>query len=162
MKLQILGAVVITAAMMSVGAAQMASVTDDEFIQKASAGNTFEIEEGKLALERASDANVKKFAQQMVADHEDALKKLQQATANSKTKAETKLDEAHQAKLDNLKTFQGADFDKVYKADQIASHNETVSLLSDYDQNGHDDALGDWVDAVLPKVKQHKAMIEAM
>lgn len=142
--------------------AQTPSVNDDEFLAKAAVGNTFEIEESKLALEKADDAKVKQFAQQMIADHQDALKKLQDAAGDNKSKVEMKLDQPHQAKLDNLKTFSGRDFDKVYIADQIASHNETVSLLSDYDANGQNDDLGDWVDDALPVVKHHKMMIDAM
>ncbi|KAB0676700.1 DUF4142 domain-containing protein [Aureimonas leprariae] len=146
----------------SAAVAQTPSVNDDEFLMKAAVGNTFEIEESKLALERASDPKLKQFAQQMIDDHQNALQKLQNAAGDAKGKAEMKLDQPHQAKVDNLKTFNGRDFDKVYIADQIASHDETVSLLSDYDQNGQNDDLGDWVDDALPVVKQHKMMIDAM
>ena len=64
--------------------------------------------------------------------------------------------------LDNLKSFNGTDFDKVYTADQIASHAETVALLSDYKQNGRNADLKSWTDDTLPKVKDHQAAINTM
>lgn len=159
----ILTATVVATMMASSAAfAQTPSVTDDEFLGKAAVGNTFEIEESKLALERASDPKLKQFAQQMIDDHQNALQQLQEAAGDNKGKVEMTLDQPHQAKVDNLKTFNGRDFDKIYVADQIASHNETVALLSDYDANGRNDDLGDWVDDALPVVKNHKMMIDAM
>ena len=140
--------------------AQSPSLPDPDFVMKAGVGNTFEIEEAKLALEKASDPKLKDFANMMIADHQDALKTLQQTDAGKSAKM--MLDAPHQAMLDNLKGFSGADFDKIYKADQVASHAETEALLSDYQQNGQTSGLKDWVDAVLPKVKHHRAMINAM
>lgn len=154
----------VTASLVAAGAAfaQTPSLGDDEFVAKAAVGNTFEIEESKLALEKASDERVKRFAQRMIDEHQNALQQLQEAAGDSAGKAAMKLDAPHQAKLDNLKTFSGRDFDKVYIADQIASHNETVSLLSDYQQNGQNDDLSDWVEDALPIVKEHKMAIDAM
>jgi putative membrane protein len=155
-------AVIVLLSAASAALAQTPSVTDDEFVTKAAVGNTFEIEESKLALEKASDEKVKQFAQHMIDDHQDALRKLQEAAGDNRAKAEAKLDEPHQAKVDNLKAFSGRDFDKIYIADQIASHDETVNLLSDYRQNGQNEALSDWADDALPSVKQHKMTIDAM
>lgn len=142
--------------------AQTPSATDAEFVMKAAVGNTFEIEEAKLARERATDDRLKRYAERMIAEHQDALKKLQDAAGKSNTKADMTLDKPHQAMLDNLKTFNGKDFDKIYIADQIASHDETVSLLSDYKQNGGNKDLMSWADNALPIVKDHKRMIDAM
>jgi putative membrane protein len=140
--------------------AQAPSLPDSDFVTMAAVGNTFEIEEAKLALEKAADPKLKDFANMMIADHQEALKTLQETDAGKGAK--TMLDAPHQAMLDNLKGFSGADFDKIYKADQVASHAETEALLSDYQQNGQTTGLKDWVDAVLPKVKHHRAMINAM
>lgn len=142
--------------------AQAPSSGDAEFVAKASVGNTFEIEEAKLAMERASDPRLKTFATNMVNDHGDAMKKLMDAAAKAGQKSEMKLDAPHQAMLDNLKAFNSADFDKIYTADQVASHAETVALLSDYIQNGQNAELKSWAKETLPVVKGHRASINAM
>lgn len=142
--------------------AQSPPLPDQAFVAKASVGNTFEIEESKLALDRATDPRIKSFAQKMITDHSAAEKTLEAAAGKDKLKTEPMLDKAHQAMLDNLKTFNGTDFDKIYMADQIAAHTETVALVSDYKVNGKEAALKAWTDKTLPVVKEHLEMIEAM
>ena len=137
-------------------------LSDAEFVLKASAGNTFEVEEAKLALERSTDQRLKDFAKKMVDDHGDAMKKLQDASGKAGAKADMTLDKPHQAMVDNLKGFNGKDFDKVYIADQIMAHAETVALLSDYVQNGKNDDLKSWAKQALPIVKGHRATMNAM
>ena len=146
----------------SAAMADTAPVTDAAFVTKASVGNTFEIQESQLALDRATDMRLKDFARKMIADHTDAFKKLQDAAGKSGAKAEMMLDAPHQAMLDNLKTFSATDFDKIYIADQVASHSETMALLSDYKQNGKNGDLKSWTDAALPVVKMHQMDINAM
>ena len=107
------------------------------------------MEEAKLALDKATDARLKGFAQKMIADHGDAMKKLEDASGKVGEKASMMLDKPHQAMLDNLKTFSGTDFDKIYIADQVAAHAETVALLSDYKQNGKNGDLMSWTKDVL-------------
>ena len=142
--------------------AQAPSASDADFVMKASAGNTFEIEEAKLAVDRAADPKLKQFAQQMIKDHGDAMKKLQDAAAKAGQKAAMTLDPPHQAMLDNLRGFNGAEFDRIYAADQVAAHAETVALLSDYNQNGRNSGLKSWAKQSLPVVKGHRAAIDAM
>lgn len=142
--------------------AQTPPVSDAEFVAKASVGNAFEMEEAKLALERATDPRLKSFAQKMLDDHGDAEKKLTAAADKTGAKPQAMLDPPHQAMLDNLKTFNGTDFDKIYIADQVAAHAETVALLSDYKQNGQDTSLSSWAKDALPIVKDHRAAINAM
>ena len=142
--------------------AQSPPLSDAQFVQTASVGNTFEVEEAKLALDRSSDARLKTFAQKMITDHGAAEKALQDVAGKAGIKADMTLDKPHQAMLDNLRTFNGTDFDKIYTADQIAAHAEAVALLSDYKQNGQTRALQSWGGDTLPVVKQHRAMIDAM
>lgn len=141
---------------------QAPSATDAEFVQKASVGNTFEVEEAKLALERATDQRLKDFAQKMMADHGDAMKKLADAAGKAGQKADMMLDKPHGAMVDNLKALNGTDFDKIYIADQVMAHAETVALLSDYIQNGQNGDLKAWAKEALPVVKGHRATINAM
>ena len=158
-----LSAAALASVMMAASAfAQSPSPSDQEFVAQASVGNTFEIEEAKLALTHATDARLKGFAQKMIADHTDALKKLDSAAGKAGGKTDTTLDQPHQAMLDNLKAFSGTDFDKVYIADQVAAHAETVALLSDYEQNGKNGDLTSWAKDALPVVKGHQADINAM
>jgi len=138
------------------------SSSDVEFAMRAMIGNTFEMQEGELALKQASDPKVKEFAQRMIADHGDAQKSLMDTIGRSGRSSALRLDEQHQAMLDNLKTFSGKDFDKIYIADQQAAHAETLALLLDYEQNGQNLDLKSWTKKVLPTVRMHLGQINAM
>ncbi len=142
--------------------AQAPASGDAEFVMKASVGNTFEIEEAKLAVDRAMNPRLKQFAQDMLKEHGDAMAKLTNAAGKDGQHAAMTLDAPHQAMLDNLRTFQGTDFDRIYVADQIAAHAETVALLSDYEENGKNSGLKSWAKQSLPIVKGHRAAINAM
>jgi putative membrane protein len=142
--------------------AQSPPLPNADFVMHASVGNTFEIEESKLAFDRATDPRVKAFAKKMISDHTAAEKNLEEAAGKDKLKTEPMLDKAHQAMLDNLKPYNGTDFAKIYMADQIAAHTEAVALVSDYKVNGKEVALKGWADKTLPVVKEHLEMIEVM
>ena len=160
--IKLAGAAAVLALSASGAWAQSPPISNADFVMHASVGNTFEIEESKVALERATDPRLKAFAQKMISDHSAAEKTLQEAAGKDKLKTEPELDKPHQAMLDNLKTFNGTDFDKIYMADQIAGHAETLALVSDYKVNGKEAALRGWADKTVPVVKEHLDMIQAM
>lgn len=142
--------------------AQSPPLSDTEFVTKASVGNAFEIAEARLALEKATDQKLRDFAKDMIKDHTDAENKLRDAAGKDGNALKTTLDQQHQAMLDNLRTFSGKDFDKIYTTDQIFAHVETVALLSDYQQNGKNSDLTSWISKSLPIVKGHLAAVNAM
>src|SRR5688500_1271549 len=57
-------------------AARDVSNADRDFVRDITSANTAELQMAKLALQRASDGNVKKFAQMMATDHAQAGDKL--------------------------------------------------------------------------------------
>jgi len=58
------------------------SAADKKFVRDAAQGGMAEVELGKLATEKASSDDVKKFGQRMVDDHSKANEELKQV-ANS-------------------------------------------------------------------------------
>ena len=136
-------------------------ITASEFAMKASVGNTFEVEESKLALKQAASAKVKAFARMMIKDHTAAEKKLM-AAAKGAGPVEMKLDEPHQTMVTALQSQTGDAFDKAYVADQVQSHQETAALLGDYATSGDNAKLKTWAKLILPKVEMHLKKVQAM
>lgn len=155
-----LAGTLVLAAMAAPAFAQSAPSSD--FAMKASVGNTFEVDESKLALKQASSPKVKEFARMMISDHTMAEKKLQTAAKKSGANVEMTLDDPHQSMVTALQGKTGADFDKAYIADQIQAHQETSALLADYKQSGDDPKLKAWATATLPKVNMHLKKVQAM
>ena len=109
MKLTILGYAT-ALSMLAVPAFAQSPLAAPDFAMKASVGNTFEVEESKLALQNASSAKVKAFATMMIADHTKAEKKLAAAAKPSGAKVEMKLDDTHQTLLMALQGKTGRRF----------------------------------------------------
>ncbi len=100
---------------------------DDGFLKEASAGNMGEVALGKLALEKSSNDDVKKFAQRMVDDHtkmegevETVAKSLNVSLPNSPDKGAKKA-------IAKMQTLSGADFDKAYMADMVKDHKKDLA-----------------------------------
>ncbi|HWU48720.1 MAG TPA: DUF4142 domain-containing protein [Asticcacaulis sp.] len=138
--------------------------TPQDFVNKAAVANQFEIDESQLALKTSKNADVLAFARRMVKDHTKAGKDMAAAVAKSGavTAPSTALDDAHQSKLDDLKTKTGKDFDDDYISDQKDAHSEAVSLFDNYAKNGDDPALKDFAASTLPTLQAHKDAIDKM
>jgi len=137
-------------------------LSDNQFVEKAITGNRFEVESGRLAQSKATDAKLKQFADMMVMDHGNALKDLQGVAQDIKAPMPDKLDAQRQAKLDALKSKDAAAFDAAYKADMKSSHAETLAMLKTHRASTRNDKLKAWIDKTLPTVEKHKAAIDSM
>ena len=98
-----------------------------DFVTRASNSNLFAVEESKLAIDRAHDAQVKAFARRLLEDHGKAEAELQAQAKGSGAAVPTKLDHDHQARLTALRGKSGADFDKAYIADQGENHSNALT-----------------------------------
>jgi putative membrane protein len=83
-----------------------------EFLTKAMDANMAEIELGRLALEKASNADVKRFAQMMVDDHSKALDALKPIASKGGVPMVAQLDDTHRDLRDRLSRLSGAEFDR--------------------------------------------------
>jgi putative membrane protein len=115
-----------------------AAMTDKDFMTEAAVGGMAEVELGKLASTKAQNADVKKFAQMMVADHTKANGELKTLAAGKNATLPTELDAMHKATMTELQGLSGADFDKAYVASQLADHEKTVKLFQTQSQSGTD------------------------
>jgi putative membrane protein len=117
------------------------SPTTPDFVKEVAVSDMFEIQSSKLAAEK-SDGATKDFANQMVKDHTKTSTELKTAVANDpKVTMPTALDSAHQDKLDQLKSLNGADFTKKYHSMQVDAHEDAVSLFQRYGDGGDHPAL---------------------
>jgi putative membrane protein len=100
-----------------------------EFINDMAIAGLAEVQLGKLAAERAQDADVKAFGQMMVKDHTDANDELKQAAASSGVQLPTQLDEKHRELADRLMKLQGEEFDREYTKAMVEGHEEVADQL---------------------------------
>ena len=126
------------------------------FVEKASASDLFEIEAAKLAQATSKNAEVKKFAADMVAAHTKSTAALKKAIADAGQTTlvvVTVLPADLQAKLDDLK--KAANFDKAYMENQVDAHQSALNLMQRYAQDGDVPVIKAFAAAAAPTVQQH-------
>lgn len=154
----------VTAAQDAVGAAvgQTSAATlgandTDAFVSNASQSDMYEIEAAKLAQTRSKNAGVVAFAKMMVVQHTAMTNQMKPLImAANKTPAAT-LDQRRQGLLDNLKTATDAAFDKTYVDQQVAAHQEALTLMKGYAEHGDDAGLKGGAGKSVPKIESHLA-----
>ena len=114
--------------------AQGVKPTDPQIAHIAYTAGVIDIKAAKQAIAKASNKDVKSFAQDMVRDHEavnkqalDLVKKLKVTPEDNDTsKTLSKQATEKLAELDKLK---GAEYDKAYVANEVAYHKAVNSAL---------------------------------
>jgi len=153
---------VVIAAGAVVGREDKSPGSDQEFVTKASAAGLAEVNAGLLAAKNASDAGVKKFAQQMVDDHSKANKELLALADRLRLRAASKEDADHERMAAKLLKLSGAEFDREYMAGQVKDHDEAVALFEKQAKGGSDKDLKAWAEKTLPTIKHHHKMAKEL
>lgn len=96
--------------------------------------NQVDIDAGKLAQSRATNADVKAFAERMVVDHAGVNRSATELAAKLKVTPEDNptsqsLKSGGDRNLDNLKSHQGASFDRAYVDHEVVYHTQVLDAL---------------------------------
>ncbi|MEP7075811.1 MAG: DUF4142 domain-containing protein, partial [Acidobacteriota bacterium] len=136
--------------------------TDEDFIKNAAIGGMSEVELGKLAASKATNAEVKKFGQMMVIDHTKANTELKALAAKKNFPIATETDSSHKSTLTTLQGKSGADFDKDYVDDMVSDHEKDVKEFQDKAQNAKDPDVKAFAAKTLPTLQKHLDAIKAI
>jgi putative membrane protein len=149
--------------MMPANSTESARVED--FLTKAAIGDKFEVESSKIALARSKNAQVRAFAEQMIAEHSANGAKLKSAAASAgadHTLTNIALDQPHEDQIKLLNDIAAPDFDKTYAEAQFNAHKEAVALYDRYVAEGDNQHLKAFAVATLPTLKKHEDHVEAL
>ena len=132
MKVQ--GALLSGLLLVSIPAAHGQGITDAQIASIVVTANQVDIDAGKLAAARASNAQVKSFAQQMVTDHTGVNKAATELAAKLKVTPEgnstsQSLKAGGEKNVARLEKLQGAAFDKAYVDQEVAYHQQVLEAL---------------------------------
>jgi putative membrane protein len=134
-----------------------------EFLTKAAAGNKFEIDSSRLALDKSKSEPVRTFATMMVKDHGEAATKMKQAVTEARVAAPPEtLDARHRAELDQLSKTDGAAFDRAYVEAQLKGHEETVALFTAYAEGGENPRIRQFARELLPSLQMHLEQVRKL
>ena len=98
------------------------SSADKDFVKDAAIANMAEIDLARMALERGSTANVKKFAQMMIDDHAKAGEKMKALAGQHRIELPAQVDDTHKDLAEKLAAKSGLDFDRDYADAMVDGH----------------------------------------
>jgi putative membrane protein len=134
----------------------------EDFIKEAAMSDMLEIEAAKIAQEKGN-ADIKKFAAQMIADHTKTSSELKELVPpESKAALPTELDSSGQKKIDKLRDIREQAFGPEFYRQQVSAHKEAVDLFERYAKGGKDPKLKDWAGRTLHALRRHLEMAEAL
>jgi putative membrane protein len=136
-------------------AAATVGATDKTFATTAARDGMAEVEHGRLAAEKATNADVKQFGQRMVDDHGKANDELKSwASANSVT-LPTDMGTQHKAMQDKLSKLSGDAFDRAYMAHMVTAHGKAVTSFTRASKTARNADLKAWAGKTLPTLEEH-------
>lgn len=135
---------------------------DAKFATDVANGGMAEVALGKIAAEKATNPQVKDFANMMVMDHGKANEELMAIAKTKNITLPVAPDEEHQKTAADISAKAGKEFDKAYVDAMVDGHKKTVALLEDGSKNCKDTELMAFATKTLPVVKAHLAKIEAI
>lgn len=143
------------AAVGQTSAATLGANTLGGYISNAAMGDMYEIQAGNIAQKKAQSADVKALAKMLVTDHTAASNEMKPMVTAAGETPPTELDQRRKGMIDNLNAATGADFDKAYLTQQVAAHEEAITLHRGYADNGDNAQLKGHAAKVLPKIQAH-------
>ena len=129
-----LSVIVFASLLMLPAAASAQDINDAQIASIVVTANQVDIDAGNFAKTRATNPQVKQFAQQMVTDHTGVNKQATALAAKLKVTPEDNptsqsLKSGGEANVTKLKTLKGADFDKAYIDHEVEYHQAVLDAV---------------------------------
>lgn len=130
-------------------------VNQSDFMTEAASNSMFEVEAGKLAQQKASNQEVKKFGEMMVNDHTNANKELMSLAQQKNITLPDSMGQDHMDHMKELREKTGAEFDQAYMEKMVSTHENAVSIFEDASENIEDAEIKSFTTKTLPKIREH-------
>jgi putative membrane protein len=138
------------------------STTDATFINMAGTSGLEEVQFGELAQTKASNAAIRRFAAQMVADHTQANQRLAALAQTKQMTPPSSMDTLHSQAYQQLQNARGRAFDKLYMDGQVQDHQQVVQIFQTEAQNGTDPEVRGFAQRNLPMMQRHLEMAQRL
>ena len=120
-----------------------------------------EVELGNLALQRASNADVKTFAQRMVDDHTKANQQLEELASRKGITLKEREGAAAKQTVAKLSKLSGEAFDREYAKDMVKDHEKDVAEFRAATKL-RDPDIKEFATQTLPTLQEHLEMAKKL
>ncbi len=133
------------------------SWSDKRFLTKTAKGNEDEIKLAQLAVQQASNPDVRNFAQRLVSDHTKLNQDLQTLASNKDMtlKGEEKEKTEENRDYKKLAKATGTDFDRQFIDRMVSEHKKDIKAFQDRADDSKDADVKSFVQNALPTLQQH-------
>jgi putative membrane protein len=123
---------------------------------KIEQANMAEMDLARLAMDRASNQEVKDYANTIERDHQDAMDRLIKMFKDQNVTLTTPPKTAeHLANVDKLKKLSGAEFDREFLTMMVQTHQTTLNFLNQEKGKARNADFQKYLNDVIPKVQSH-------
>ena len=130
-------------------------MSDWDFVNKAAQGGMAEVELGQLAQQKATNPQVKQFAEHMVNDHSKANDQLKQLAEQKNMSLPHDLDNRAELTKARLEQLSGEKFDRAYMRSMVKDHTNDVAEFQLASKNATDPAIKNFASETLPTLREH-------
>ncbi|MDP1643258.1 MAG: DUF4142 domain-containing protein [Phenylobacterium sp.] len=143
-------------------AATLGANTVGGYVSNAAIGDMYEVEAGRMAQERGVRAETKALGEMLVSDHTAAAERMAGLARAAGETIPTEMDERRKGLIDNLRAAQGAEFDRVFAAQQVAAHQEALTLHEGFADNTDHPELAAHARETVPRLQAHLERARAL
>jgi putative membrane protein len=134
------------------------TIPDRGFMMYTARDGLFHVEAGKLAAQRASSEDVKKFGQHAIEHHSQINDELTQLASKKGVTLPKEMSKKARETLDKLAKLSGPDFDKAYLEMEIKDHSKDLSAFQKETKGGKDPDVKAWAAKTVSAIEEHLKM----
>ncbi|AWH86998.1 DUF305 domain-containing protein [Flavobacterium album] len=128
---------------------------DSEYLVAAAEVDMKEIELGKLAQQKSTNADVQALGKMMVEQHEKASAETKALAAKKNITLPAALTDKGQDAYKDLNDKTGHDFDKAYADMMVDGHEKTIEKMEKASEKATDADIRMWAAKMLPTLRTH-------
>ncbi|MEO7978500.1 DUF4142 domain-containing protein [Flavobacterium sp.] len=128
---------------------------DSEFLVDAAEIDLAEIEIGKLAQQKSTNAGVKSLGKMLIDAHEKSAADVKALAATRNFSLPTSVTEDGKEEYDKLNKETGADFDKKFVETAIDAHEKAIDKFKIAAENANDAEIKAWASKNVNSLREH-------
>lgn len=134
------------------------SWSDRRFVNKTAEGNQDEVQLAQLALQRASNPDVRQFAQKLLSDHTSMGSELSSLASTKNVKLDK--DDGQSREYKRLSNRSGQDFDREFVDHMVDDHEKDIKDFEKASTDAKDTELRNFASKHLADLRQHLAIAQ--
>src|SRR5215213_3188255 len=128
---------------------------DSALIVDVDGSNSAELSLGRMAQQKATNAQVKQFAQRMVTDHQSMQNEWRAVASQGGVTISGTVNPTYQQQVTRLNQLSGAEFDRGFMSAMVQNHQSAVNAFQSRGQNSSSTEVRTLVNKGLPSIQEH-------